>query len=193
MALTPKQTQFCREYLVDLNATQAAIRAGYQPEERSEYYVYFLTSSIDGHIFYIGKGSGNRSSVHLRKWMNNKEGNGAKALKFQEIYNAGGEVREIIFAGNLREDRAYAVERALINDLRDTGLTNIAGGIVSAEEAMRRKAKALLMSMHPYREWVSRIKPDSLALIGRVFGGAAPCYRLISSNLDKLAYEESRP
>jgi phage terminase small subunit len=27
--LTPKQDAFCREYLVDLNATQAAIRAGY--------------------------------------------------------------------------------------------------------------------------------------------------------------------
>lgn len=29
MALTPKQQRFCEEYLVDLNATQAAIRAGY--------------------------------------------------------------------------------------------------------------------------------------------------------------------
>lgn len=29
--LTPRQTQFVREYLVDLNATQAAIRAGYSP------------------------------------------------------------------------------------------------------------------------------------------------------------------
>jgi phage terminase small subunit len=28
-SLTPKQAAFCREYLVDLNATQAAIRAGY--------------------------------------------------------------------------------------------------------------------------------------------------------------------
>lgn len=27
--LTPKQEQFCREYVVDFNATQAAIRAGY--------------------------------------------------------------------------------------------------------------------------------------------------------------------
>lgn len=27
--LTPKQELFCREYLIDLNATQAAIRAGY--------------------------------------------------------------------------------------------------------------------------------------------------------------------
>lgn len=29
MALTKKQEIFCREYLIDLNATQAAIRAGY--------------------------------------------------------------------------------------------------------------------------------------------------------------------
>lgn len=29
MKLTPKQEMFCREYLVDLNGTQAAIRAGY--------------------------------------------------------------------------------------------------------------------------------------------------------------------
>lgn len=27
--LSPKQARFCREYLIDLNATQAAIRAGY--------------------------------------------------------------------------------------------------------------------------------------------------------------------
>ena len=29
MNLNPKQKQFCEEYLIDLNATQAAIRAGY--------------------------------------------------------------------------------------------------------------------------------------------------------------------
>ena len=30
--LTQKQERFCREYVVDLNATQAAIRAGYAPK-----------------------------------------------------------------------------------------------------------------------------------------------------------------
>ena len=29
MALNPKQQRFCEEYMIDLNATQAAIRAGY--------------------------------------------------------------------------------------------------------------------------------------------------------------------
>ena len=32
MALTPKQQRFVDEYLIDLNATQAAIRAGYSPK-----------------------------------------------------------------------------------------------------------------------------------------------------------------
>lgn len=32
MALTPKMQMFVEEYLVDLNATQAAIRAGYSPK-----------------------------------------------------------------------------------------------------------------------------------------------------------------
>ena len=30
--MTKKQKQFIEEYLVDLNATQAAIRAGYSPD-----------------------------------------------------------------------------------------------------------------------------------------------------------------
>lgn len=32
MALTDKQKRFCEEYLIDLNATQAAIRVGYSPK-----------------------------------------------------------------------------------------------------------------------------------------------------------------
>lgn len=35
MALTPKQQLFCDEYLIDLNATQAAIRAGYSAKTAS--------------------------------------------------------------------------------------------------------------------------------------------------------------
>lgn len=36
MALTAKQKRFCEEYIVDLNATQAAIRAGYSENTASE-------------------------------------------------------------------------------------------------------------------------------------------------------------
>lgn len=37
MALTPKQERFVAEYLIDLNATQAAIRAGYS--EKTAYAI----------------------------------------------------------------------------------------------------------------------------------------------------------
>lgn len=36
MALTEKQKRFVDEYLIDLNATQAAIRAGYSPDTANE-------------------------------------------------------------------------------------------------------------------------------------------------------------
>lgn len=34
--MTDKQKRFCEEYLIDLNATQAAIRAGYSPKTANE-------------------------------------------------------------------------------------------------------------------------------------------------------------
>lgn len=36
MALSQKQKRFCEEYLIDLNATQAAIRAGYSAKTANE-------------------------------------------------------------------------------------------------------------------------------------------------------------
>lgn len=44
MALTAKQKQFVREYLVDLNATQAAIRAGYSSRTASEQAARLLAN-----------------------------------------------------------------------------------------------------------------------------------------------------
>ena len=34
--MTDKQERFCEEYMIDLNATQAAIRAGYSPKTANE-------------------------------------------------------------------------------------------------------------------------------------------------------------
>ena len=46
MALTDKQEMFCREYLIDLNATQAAIRAGYS-EKTANRIAAQLLSKVD--------------------------------------------------------------------------------------------------------------------------------------------------
>jgi phage terminase small subunit len=49
MALTPKQERFVQEYLIDLNATQAAIRAGYSAKtaEQQAYQLLQKTSVSD--------------------------------------------------------------------------------------------------------------------------------------------------
>lgn len=45
-ALSPKQERFVAEYLVDLNATQAAIRAGYSPKTAQEQSSRLLSNVI---------------------------------------------------------------------------------------------------------------------------------------------------
>ena len=45
MALTAKQERFCAEYAVDLNATQAAIRAGYSPKTAKAQGSRLLTNA----------------------------------------------------------------------------------------------------------------------------------------------------
>lgn len=44
--LTPKQEAFVREYLIDLNATQAAIRAGYSPKTAQEQSSRLLSKAM---------------------------------------------------------------------------------------------------------------------------------------------------
>ena len=49
--LTPKQACFVEEYLVDLNATQAAIRAGYSERRASEFgYSLLQKNTVQGAI-----------------------------------------------------------------------------------------------------------------------------------------------
>lgn len=44
MALTAKQQRFCEEYLIDLNGTQAAIRAGYSQKTANEQAARLLAN-----------------------------------------------------------------------------------------------------------------------------------------------------
>lgn len=51
MKLTPKQNKFCLEFLVDMNATQAAIRAGYSRRTANPQAARLLVNvSVQEHI-----------------------------------------------------------------------------------------------------------------------------------------------
>jgi phage terminase small subunit len=61
--LTPKQERFCQEYLIDSNATQAAIRAGYSKDTaavigwenlQKPYISRAIQDAFDAHIRKVG-------------------------------------------------------------------------------------------------------------------------------------------
>lgn len=62
--LTDKQQKFCEEYLIDLNATQAAIRAGYSEKTAKEIGCENLTKpNIAEYISEKQKESSHRNAI----------------------------------------------------------------------------------------------------------------------------------
>lgn len=53
--LTPRQALFCQEYLVDLNATQAAIRAGYSPKSSQQQSAALLLNPMVSAEIAVGR------------------------------------------------------------------------------------------------------------------------------------------
>lgn len=157
MSLTPKQQRFVEEYMLDLNATQAAIRAGYTwPTQAERFYVYFLEA--DGEVFYVGKGKGRRVTSHRRERMKVDAGNQVKAARVRTAVEQG-VFAERIFASDLSEPDALRLERHLISQMRAAGLTNIASGSIHPLESQIARVDANLASFRSFDEW-DWIAPD---------------------------------
>lgn len=192
--MTPKQEAFVREYLIDLNATQAAIRAGYSAKTaRTGYYVYLLVDARDGAIFYIGKGKRNRASAHVSAVRHGRESNGAKAARITDVLGSGSDVLEFILEGGLSETDALALERELIGALAECGLTNIAGGNISPQRALMDRIEHLASTVRPYAEWIAL--PDTVwtRAAERIWGSKRQFYDWYAGSIEKLSkYQEAR-
>jgi|TARA_B100000497_G_scaffold29683_1_gene34696 phage terminase small subunit len=75
--LTDKQEMFCKEYLIDLNATQAAIRAGYSKKTANEQAGRLLVNvSVQSKIYELKESRSNRIEMtsdgvlkELKNWV----------------------------------------------------------------------------------------------------------------------------
>jgi len=175
--LADKQRRFCQEYIVDLNATQAAIRAGYRLRELSElikiYYVYMLIDPRNNEIFYIGKGKGKRALMHERNARNGVSINWVKGGRIIEILKTGASPQIVMFYETNDESDAFEIERYLIKRFKEY-LTNKASGTVSCKE----HAKILLSKIIPFDKWVCRRKPTEKEI---------EYYKLVCENLKVLS------
>lgn len=186
--LTAKQQAFVREYLIDLNATQAAIRAGYSAlESPVGYYVYFLIDPRDSGIFYVGKGSGRRVKTHVAGVKRGRYDNPKKGRRISEILAAGMSVEEWVFADGLTERNAFSLERKMIATFGRATLTNLVPGVMTEEEAASEKAKAMLALTKPYDVWMAGLSCEKEALVKRVFGGTEKFHSWYCGQLQKLA------
>lgn len=170
--LTAKQQKFVDEYLIDLNATQAAIRADFNliydiNSFKEKYYVYFLIDPDDCSIFYVGKGSGRRMFSHCRS---KKDSNNIKFDKITQIKNKGKTTIEVVFSAHDKEEDSFCVERNLIKELAHTGITNISSGIRTSRESSIIKMQSMIDLFNTYDEWESVVSKEKYDLVVKLFG-----------------------
>lgn len=183
--LTDKQKAFVREYLLDLNATQAAIRAGVTLEPKppeTGWYMYFLIDPRDDTIFYVGKGKGKRVWQHLSQPKNDR--NHVKARRIEEIRKNGVEPVCRVFESFKEEGAAFNCEKEMISSLRSYGLTNLTGGMCAAKERMRDRAKSFKDRLPAFARTLQNLNPAGIAAVNAVFGSTTDCYYAIEKAIE---------
>lgn len=112
--LTPKQERFCEEYLVDLNATKAAIRSGYS--EQTAYAIGHENLSkpeIQNRISLVQKELSERTKITAEIWLNELAKVGFSDLR--NYYSSDTEGIQITqlnrqFTGAIKEFKTTTIE-----------------------------------------------------------------------------------
>lgn len=118
--------------------------------EKIGWYVYALRNPLDGRVFYIGKGKGNRVFQHAQDAIIATDGElGAKLDLIRSIHAGGHDVEAFLLRHGLSSEKlAYEVEAAVIDAYRlvDTGQENqyfsLANAVLGHHHSTRGLASA---------------------------------------------------
>ena len=138
MALTEKQKRFVEEYLIDLNATQAAIRAGYSAKTANEQGARLLVNvSIQKAISRAMTARSNRTNISQERVVNEL----AKIafLNIADLIDQNGNMKS-----NVSRDDMAGIEW-----MRSRGIETENGYVKETEFRLTSKLKALeLLGRH---------------------------------------------
>jgi|SRR5665213_432596 len=103
--LTAKQIRFCQEYMVDLNGTQAATRAGYSEDSANVISSQLLTKlNIREYVAELQKDAANSLKITKEKILS-----GGKMLSFYDIRNMFNENGNLKPIEDLDDTTAFAI------------------------------------------------------------------------------------
>lgn len=134
-----------------------------------KFYIYFLISSLDNKVFYVGKGSGKRMYTHLMI----AKGNGSNRKANPHLYNKiskilmdnGTILYDVVFRTD-DEDESYLKEKEFINSIGINNLTNLLeggiGGLIGEWTEERRKKLSISKLGKPMSEETKKRISNSL-------------------------------
>ena len=187
--LTPKQQLFVNEYLVDLNATQAALRSEFMPENlpKCNFYTYLLIDPSNGSVFYVGKGKGSRMKKHVRNCINGNISNVERHKRILDIHAKGLNVAEWVFSIHDSERDAFKTERYLIGTLQKNNLTNVTSGITNPNDRVYERSIWLLNRIKSFDEWLLDLTARQVQQATMLYGSPMAFYYSIKMNLLLIA------
>lgn len=102
-ALTPKQQRFVEEYLIDLNATQAAIRAGYSESTARQIGAENLTKPVIAQAVEAARAKVSETTALTREWVLDRlQENVGRAMQVEAVVDReGNETGEYQYQGSV--------------------------------------------------------------------------------------------
>jgi hypothetical protein len=125
----------------------------------TKWYVYELINPINGNVFYVGKGTGNRIDHHEREAA--KGVCSKKCNKINYIIKRGHKITKQKVALFWDEQAAYDHETDLIAQYGLSNLTNImAGGQTAFDRRLVERKTRIKEPQFSLSDWLEKKKPD---------------------------------
>jgi phage terminase small subunit len=136
MALTPKQQRFIEEYLIDLNATQAAIRAGYSQDTANVIGCENLTKPYIAEAIAKAQAERSQKTKIDAEWVLRKATEVVEHCMSEKDYNAAAAISALNLVGKHINVQAFSENLSL------TGKNG--GAIITANMQLSEAEKAVI-------------------------------------------------
>lgn len=166
MALTAKQRRFVDEYLVDLNATQAAIRAGYSAKTANREGTRLLSNAVIFEAVSSAKAARSERTKIDADWLLRRLADEAEA-DVADLYDEHGYLRLVSeWPAIWRKGLVAGLD---VEEIKSDGVTI---GIIRKVKLSDRVKRLELIGKHvevqAFREQVGHGNPDGSPLVTRI-------------------------